>query len=202
MRGLAIGSNRMSLRAAALLIALMPALAAASGRDVVEGFHGALIETMRLGADYPTRVDRLGPAVDAAFDVPTIAKVSLGATWRTLAAAQREQFVALLRDLVVSTYANRFVRDSGQAFETLSEASPRPGRTLVKTRLVRRTGEPVTLDYYLTNERIYDIVADGVSDLSLRRADYAAIVEREGFEGLLAEIRTTIAKHRSGDDAS
>jgi phospholipid transport system substrate-binding protein len=192
----------MSLRAAALVIALIPALTGATGREVVESFHGALLETMRLGADYPARLERLGPAVDAAFDVPTIAKVSLGATWRTLGLKEQEQFVALLRDLVVSTYADRFERDSGQTFETLSEASPRPGRELVKTRLVRRTGELVTLDYYLSDGRIYDIVADGVSDLSLRRADYAAIVEREGFAGLLAEIRATIAEHRSGDDAS
>jgi len=192
----------MRLGATAFLILLAPAVAASSPRDVVDAFHGALVATMRANVDYEHRVQRLAPAIDAAFDVETIAKVSLGATWRELDASARTEFVALLRDLIVSTYADRFVRDKGQSFETLAEETPRPGRAIVRTRLVRADGAPVLLDYYLTGERIYDIVADGVSDLSLRRADYAAIVTRKGFAGLLEEIRATVETHRRAEHAT
>jgi phospholipid transport system substrate-binding protein len=191
----------------ALCVAVVLAIGAspsASGAapDVVERFHAALIATMQENTGFADRVARLRDPVVSAFDVGTIARVSLGATWRGLDDAERERFVALLTDLVVSTYADRFVRFDGQRFETLAVESPRPDRAVVKTRLLRRTGNPVTLDYYLTGDRVYDIVADGVSDLSLRRADYAAIVEQKGYAGLVDEIGRIIAEHRRGADGA
>lgn len=73
----------------------------------------------------------------------------------------------------------------------------RPGRWIVKTHLITSDGATVTLDYYLRNELVFNIVADGVSDLSLRRADYAAVIERDGLEGLAGDIRRSIDEYRS-----
>jgi phospholipid transport system substrate-binding protein len=59
---------------------------------------------------------------------------------------------------------------------------------------VARAGQPdATLEYLLEREadgtwRIINIVADGVSDLALKRAEYQRLFASGGIEGLLAEL--------------
>ncbi|MBL8528930.1 MAG: ABC transporter substrate-binding protein, partial [Burkholderiales bacterium] len=43
--------------------------------------------------------------------------------------------------------------------------------------------------------RIVNIVADGISDLALKRAQYTSIMEREGFDSLLAKLSQKIADY-------
>lgn len=175
-----------------------------SARNVVEGFHRTLLEVMQSGLDFRGRYDKLSPVVAAAFDVPTIARLSLGSKqWRALDEKDQQRFLDTMSDLVVATYAARFKSYDGQAFESLSVDSPKQGQVVVKTQLVRKNGDPVRLDYYLRASdeapRIFNIVADGVSDLSVRRADYSAIIEKDGFEGLIASLTHSIDEYEQDD---
>jgi phospholipid transport system substrate-binding protein len=170
----------------------------ADDADAIARFHATLIEAMQSGGGFDARAALVGPAVTELFDVSTIARVSLGRTWRELDQAAQNEFTEDLTALIVATYADRFSGFNDQRFETLAVDASKPGRTVVKTRLLRSDGEPVALDYYFNGGRVYDIVAEGVSDLSLRRADYSAIVARKGIDGLIADIRTKTADHRVG----
>ena len=101
-----------------------------------------------------------------------------------------------MRRLSELTYADRFsATDEQVRFVTLSEQAARRGRVLVRTRLERDSGEPVTLDYVLTNTpggpRIVNVLANGVSDLSLKRAEYAAVIRTEGVDGLERRLART-----------
>ena len=56
----------------------------------------------------------------------------------------------------------------------------------------------LTLSYTLNqdankNWTIINVVADGVSDLALRRAEYSRVIKSKGFDGLLAHIDDQIA---------
>ena len=66
---------------------------------------------------------------------------------------------------------------------------------MVKTELVRSSGDKVTLDYYFRDAGVFNVVADGVSDLSLRRADYNSIVKSDGYAALLEHLRSKIADY-------
>ncbi|MCZ6708912.1 MAG: ABC transporter substrate-binding protein, partial [Gammaproteobacteria bacterium] len=70
---------------------------------------------------------------------------------------------------------------------------------VVKTELEKSDGERVNLDYYFRGGKVFNVVADGVSDLSLRRADYNSIIKTEGYDRLLSHIRQNIAKRKAGD---
>ena len=68
----------------------------------------------------------------------------------------------------------------------------------VKTQLF--SGEAVVLlEYHLQNKdsvwQIYDIVANGVSDLSLKRAAYGKTLSENGFSGLIENISEEIKKN-------
>lgn len=166
-------------------------------RQRIDDFHAALIQAMRT-PDYAARATALQPVIDASFDITRIAGISLGRTWRDLTDTQQTEFVSLLSELVVATYADRFDGYSGQQFVIDEVRAVRTGH-VVRTRLVREAEADVTLDYFLRAGRVFNVVADGVSDLSLRRADYSSIIKTEGFAALLTHIQRTIDEAREAD---
>ena len=164
----------------------------------VDGFHALLIEVMQTGA-YDERIAALHPTVGELFDIETVSRITLGRTWRELDEARKGEFRALLLALIVATYADRFDSYDRQRFERLDSLAARRG-WVVKTQLVRSNGERVNLDYYFNADSVFNVVADGVSDLSLRRADYNSIIKQEGYDALIRHIRQNIDELRADNE--
>jgi phospholipid transport system substrate-binding protein len=172
---------------------------------VVDRLHAALLDAMKRAEElgYAGRRELLAPVLAASFDFPFMSRLALGSEWRRLDEAQRERWVSTFRELSLATYASRFDGFSGESFVTdASEAAARD-TALVKTRLVRTGDEPVHLNYRLRRDgeswRIIDIYLNGtVSEVALRRSEYGAVLERSGFEALVAEIETKIGSYATG----
>jgi len=181
------------LLCAVVVTALAEQSAAAENPLIVkiEGFHAALLDMMKSTAPRNDKVLSLDENVGALFDVATISRISLGRTWSTLDAEAKAQFVARLRQLITVTYVDRFGDFNNQKFVTVG-IQEAPRGWVVKTELTRASGGIVPLDYYFREDKVYNVVADGVSDLSLRRADYSSIIKEQGYEGLLAHIDSSI----------
>jgi phospholipid transport system substrate-binding protein len=174
-------------------------------RDVVERLDTALLDVLKRGETlgYQGRFDRLKPVMQQVFDIPLMAEKSIGLHWKKLGDADRTRWVGLFGDFMVANYAANFDRFTGQRFEVLGEEAAASDTRLVRTRVVTPGAESVELAYRLHDggERwsIIDVYLKGtVSELALRRSDYASLLEREGFEGLLAAIRTKIAALAAG----
>jgi len=163
----------------------------------IDDFHALLVEVMQMPS-YAERVDTLGPVAPEFFDIATIARITLGRTWRELEKAKKGEFQGLLTALIAATYADRFDSYSGQRFERTESLAGRRG-WVVKTQLVRANGERVNLEYYFDAGSVFNVVADGVSDLSLRRADYNSIVKQEGFDALILDLKENIAEMSKGN---
>ena len=67
---------------------------------------------------------------------------------------------------------------------------------IVKTTLVKADGEKIPLTYLLRGSDnkwlIVNVIAQGISDLSLKRADYTAVIKKEGFESLVNRLNDKI----------
>ena len=179
----------------------------AAGRDGVDadtvnasidGFHARLVEVMQK-ARYGDRVAAMASVVPEFFDIGTVSRITLGRTWRELDAARKREFQELLKALIAATYADRFDSYNGQRFVRLDALEARRG-WVVKTQLVRANGEKVNLDYYFNVGAVFNVVADGVSDLSLRRADYNSIIKQEGYDALIRHIKENIAEMRDNNE--
>ena len=192
----------MSFRQAlALVLLCLPAAAAFPAAeqpgpvDTVDGFHKTLIQALQAPS-FEQRVEILTPAVDRRFNLQTIARISLGRHWRSLSADQQTRVIEALRMLVITTYADRFDRWNNQQFTTLGTRDMPRDRVRVNTQLAT-DDETVSLDYQLQltggEWRIYDIVAEGVSDLALKRSSYAALFDAGGLEAVIAEIEQSTA---------
>ena len=76
--------------------------APASGSDTVQGFYDALLTTMKNGRTLGQsgRFTQLEPVIRRTFDVPSMARLSVGPSWATLTETQRQQVTeSFLRDL-------------------------------------------------------------------------------------------------------
>jgi phospholipid transport system substrate-binding protein len=139
------------------------------------------------------RYGALEPVVVATHHLPYIAEFALRRQWSSLAEADRQRFVAAFERLSVMTYAARFKTVGADTFRPIvAEPADSSGRVRVSTA-VARAGQPdVSLEYVLqqdeTGFRIINIVADGVSDLALKRAEYQRLFASGGIDGLVAEL--------------
>lgn len=163
-------------------------------RSAIDTFHNTLLDVMKSGGDFTARYQALKPVVLNTFDFTTVSRMSIGASWRQLEPEQQNELQGLMQDLIVSTYADRFDSYNDQSFTIAEVTEPRSNRWLVRARLNRKNKKPVNLDYYLRANGIFNVVADGVSDLALRRADYAAVLKAQGYAGLLTNLRENIHK--------
>jgi phospholipid transport system substrate-binding protein len=174
--------------------------------DTVEGLHSALLAAMkdadRLG--FEGRRELLAPVLDASFDFPFMARLALGFGWRKLDDTQQRRWVETFREFSLATYAGRFNGWSGEHFQTLDTEVAAHDTVLVKTLLAIPDEDDVSLHYRMRlngdDWRIIDIYMNGtVSEIALRRSEFSAVLERDGFEALLAELESKIASYRKGE---
>ncbi len=190
-----------------LLLVLCMAVAGASAAAepaspsaTVEKLHATLLAMMKEGQTlgYRGRVARIGPVLDETFNFETIGRVVTGRHWKALAAEKRNAFLGTFRNLSTATYADNFASDGGEAFKTLGEEIKK-GASLVRTQIVKSDGSTVSLNYVLnkTGEqwRIVNVIAEGVSDLALKRSEYGAVIGKDGIDALIAKLEAKIASY-------
>lgn len=190
----------LQLCAALWLSLLSGAALAGAPSSVVETLHATLLGLMKdadsLG--FTGRVEKVAPVLHETFDFQTIGRVVTGRYWKGLAADKRETFVGTFARLSAATYADNFDGYGGEAFKTLSE-EVKKGAALVKTQIVKTDGKTVSLNYVLNQRgedwRIVNVIAEGVSDLALKRSEYGAVIAQEGIDSLIAKLNAKIASY-------
>ncbi|UCG13490.1 MAG: HpnM family protein [Deltaproteobacteria bacterium] len=184
-----------------LTLALSPPAVGKPVSHVVENLNHALLGVMKeadqLG--FSGRYQRLAPVMTASYDFPFVSRIVVGRYWKQFSQEQKSKFVETFTNLSIATYAGRFDGYSGERFEVVSTEELRHGRQMVKSTLIKPDGEVVHLDYILhQNEnrwRIINVIANGVSDLSLKRADYSSFLKTKGFDDLLRALNDKILQY-------
>ena len=172
-----------------------------SATEVVEKLHAALLSAMKDGdkIGYQGRFDQLAPVIKSSFDMPFISRTVLGKHWESLKDEQRSRFVEAFSRQSIATYAANFDSYSGERFKMTPEKKVEGGRILVQSQLIKSDGGQVQLDYLLHRAggqwRIINIIAEGVSDLALKRADYSAFLKNKGFEALLKKLNEKVNQY-------
>jgi phospholipid transport system substrate-binding protein len=193
--------SKYFLKKACLILALLSGSVSAqedaAPSDVVDQFHDVLLTSMKL-PEYKNRLSLVVPAINQFFRPDTIARISLGRNWRDLSDNEQLTYTQLIAVLISTTYASRFNQFDDQRFAVEGEEAITNTRARVRSTLTTKT-ERVSLQYQLQlvdeSWKIYDIVANGVSDLSLKRSNYSALYQRGGMDAVTADIRINIEKN-------
>ena len=166
-----------------------------SSLETITTLQTALVDAARrVGkAGVVERYRALEPTIVETHNLPYIAEFALRRQWPTLTDEERQRFVAAFQRLSVMTYAARFGNVAPDAFRPLEAGAPDANGRVQVTTAIKREGQPdVSLEYLLQQDgndwRIINIVADGVSDLALKRAEYQRVFASDGIEGLIAEL--------------
>ena len=203
-----------SWRPAALLcIAMMVSIGRASAQEAeqqridaavaaVSRLQNALVEASSLSS-VTGRFEALHPEITATHNLEYIGQLTVRRHWRDFTAEQRSEFLNRFKSLSVMTYAARFADVTDASFQLHGAEEIGDGRIQVQTSIGRADGSRVPIDYTLQQDdeqpngtgtwRIVNVIADGVSDLALKRAEYRALLDAHGFDGLLEDLEAQTA---------
>ena len=185
------------LAAAPLAAALAPAAARAAdpAADRVESFNRALLDTMKQGRSLGAqgRYKKLEPAVEQAFDLPTMTRVAVGPAWSGLSPSDQERLVTAFRRMSVATWAHNFDDYSGETFRLGAVSANASGDKLVRDQLVQKGGDPVVLNYRMRQTpagwKIVDVFYNGaISSIATQRSDFAASLQAGGAPALIKKL--------------
>lgn len=198
---------------AGLLLLLVPTLlipssgsAQSSARRYLEQKHDEVNTLLRRDANTDAararRTTRLNRILGGLLDYEALSQEALRDHWEGRSAAQREQFVSLLRQLVERNYQGNMERILD--YEVSYDDETRRGdRTIVTTSARSRSQRrqpPVEIEYTLTRNggsyRVVDVRTDGVSMVENYRNQFNRIIDRDGWDELISRM-----ERRLNDDA-
>jgi phospholipid transport system substrate-binding protein len=160
----------------------------------IETYYQQLMPTIQQAARLSVRERdrRFAPVFAAVFDIPTMTRLAVGQAWKGFSAEQQATIRDAFARFIVADYASQIKDYSGESFVVDPQTTPesRGGGEIVKTKLLQPGGRTVSINYLIRGERVIDIYLNGtISDLALRRDEFASIIASGGADALIKRLR-------------
>ncbi|QQS13672.1 MAG: ABC transporter substrate-binding protein [Rhodospirillales bacterium] len=159
---------------------------------VINGAADRVLAAVKAGVTDAERERTLTAVFRDSFDIPSIARTVLGRHWNAATEEQRQRFMEAFERAEVRAYSNRFKEYGGQSLQ-VGKVTQNGGAQLVDAQIIQVNGPPIKLVWELVGGRIVDVSVEGISMAITRRSDFNAYIQRNGIDGLIAEL-----KRRSG----
>jgi phospholipid transport system substrate-binding protein len=193
-----------SLLASAL--PLLPARADDTALDQpLDNLYVGLQAAMKAGRQTPfaQRFDALAPAVDGAFDLMTILKVSVGLRWDSMPPAQQQALLTTFRRFTIATYVANFDKFDGEKFQVYPDARDSGSDKVVKTQIVPQSGDTIRLDYVMRQTgsqwKAVDVLLDGsISRVAVQRSDFRKLLGNGDADNLINSLKRKISDLSDG----
>ncbi len=172
----------------ALLGAGIAPARATDAADVVRRSAGRLLQVLKAGASDAEREATVSAVIHEAFDLPAIGRSVLSRHWNAATPEQRQRFLAAFTKAEVKAYSARFRQYSGQTLN-VGKATANGASQMVDSQIVESNASPpIRLVWEVQNGKIVDVVIEGISLATTRRADFNAFIQRNGIDGLIGEL--------------
>lgn len=139
---------------------------------------------------------RVTTSVRSFLDIDQLGKRAMVDNWSKLSKAQQDQFLSLLRALIEDNYVRGLRANLDYAVDYAGETTDKDGNIVVATKInTRRRGRPYTIavDYVLIKDgdklRAWDVRTDGVGLVENYRTMFDKIIDKDGFDGLIARMK-------------
>jgi phospholipid transport system substrate-binding protein len=192
----------LAASAAALLLARLPAEAAATGDDAMKFISSlgadAISSLTGSSLSQSEREKRFRGLLESHFDMPGINQFVLGRYWKIATDSQKTDFQKLFESLLVQSYAKTFTQYAGEKFQVTNTRGNEDGSFLVNSQITRPNGDIIRLDWRVADQsgtmRITDLLVEGVSLRTTHRSDIASAIQSNGgtVAGLLAVLRQKV----------
>ena len=146
------------------------------------------------------------------IDFHAMSKSALGRYWRSANPKQRAQFTREFRNQLIRVYGAALRKYDKQEIVYLPFfGKPGDKSTIVKTEVKQANDAPnvqISYSFYKVHSvwKLYDISIDGVSLVTTYANTYAALIEKEGIDALIAHLAKSnqapvSAKHGAAEPA-
>jgi phospholipid transport system substrate-binding protein len=126
------------------------------------------------------------------FDFEEIARRSLGRHWEARTPAERDEFVAALRELLERLYISKVELYNGEKITLLGDKVDGDLAT-VKTKVIAKNGSEIPVDYRMIRRderwRACDVLIAGVSLVDNYRAQFDKVIQRTSYQQLVKQVR-------------
>ena len=130
------------------------------------------------------------------LDIDQLGRRAMVDNWQKLSRAQQDQFLALLRSLIEDNYVRGLRANLEYQVDYTGETTDKDGNVTVATKInTKRKGRVYTIgiDYVLVKDgdklRAWDVKTDGVGLVENYRTMFDKIIEKDGFDGLIAKMK-------------
>lgn len=165
--------------------------------DLVQGVGEDVIEILadeELTAD--DKLARLIDLLEGPIDIDLVARLILGRHWRTATPEQQQEYLDLFRAYALDSIASKLNLYEGQSFDVTSAKVLNERDALVTTKIISGSRPPLRVDWRLREIDgtlvAIDVIVENVSMIVTQRSEFSSVVERQGMDGLLAELRSRI----------
>ena len=126
------------------------------------------------------------------FNFTDMARRSLGPHWEEATADEQKEFVSLFIALMSRTYIGK-IRDIEKHDVAFPGDTVRDGTATVRSRVTNDQQEKIMIDYRLGEKdgtwTVYDVIIENVGLVTTYRNEFAGIIRKKQFSGLLEDLR-------------
>lgn len=160
---------------------------------------------LKGAARHAERRVAISMVADRAFDFDEVARRVLTRHWRGLTPAQREEFVALFKDLLEHTYISTLDLYSSEQIVYTGELSDGDYAT-VRTKIITKRGTEIPVDYRMLRRGdrwlIYDASVENVSYVDNYRSQFNQIIAQSSYAGLVDRMKAKLAELKGKEQAA
>jgi len=181
-------SRRFRCGCATVLALLLVALPARAG-EPTDQLRAQIDRVIKVLED-PELIRKVANDI---FDFGETARRSLARHWAQRTAAEREEFVQLLADLLERSYISKIEAYGGEKITYVGETIDGDQAT-VRTKLTTKEGTDIPVDYRMLKRGdkwlVYDVIIEGVSLVANYRAQFNKIILTSSYQALVKKMRT------------
>ncbi|MEZ0328807.1 MAG: ABC transporter substrate-binding protein [Dissulfuribacterales bacterium] len=172
------------------------AVAADSPKTLIKTMIDSVLAALNeKGVDKHTKLVKVEEAVRQRFDFAEMSKRVIGPKWRELSDADKTLFTNLFMQLLEESYSSKIDTYAGDESVVIGNEIVQDNLAKVDT-IIKSKNNDIPVDYKLYNNgkdwMVYDVIIEEVSLISTYRNTYAQILQKDGFNGLISQMKQKI----------
>ncbi|HYM17413.1 MAG TPA: ABC transporter substrate-binding protein [Micropepsaceae bacterium] len=192
----------------ALLAVLPPSVRAAEddpAAQQVQKFYASLTDAMKRGKELGLegRYKALTPVVEETFDLPAMTQLTVGPAWAKISDPDKKAVLDAFERMTIANYAKNFASFNGEQFTVDPMVKMRGQDKIVDSKLIAsdKMATPFIYRMHMAGDKwkVVDVYLNGtVSQLALKRADFASTVQSQGAQALAMKINALVDMQMKG----
>ena len=184
-----------------VLVYATPASAANPAGFVKDMGDRAFASLSESGLTDEERAKRFRGLLHDAFDLPRIARFTLGRYWRIATDDEKSEFIELFEKFVVQAYSARFQDLSGKKLNVIQAREVSTSQALVLSEILIPGKPAVKINWRVRSKdeqhKIVDVMVEGISMSVTQRDEFAAVIRQTGGRvgGLIKALRRKTASN-------